>query len=207
MALVQIRDHRGITGYLKLNIAEILLVIAGLSVNVFMVAQKDGAMIRRISPLKLLMLCFFFFVFECVSMTGGFQLTRIAFFRDSSSADLKKFCYFCTAILFLLIAAYMLYKGFTENVIDEHLGEISIGKTIFQAIGVAVFAFICGIGWGFIGHNIYLATFVLALATVTAGLAGVYMGYIEGCRYRKVSFAVGGAMLLFVGVEILVRYL
>lgn len=182
-------------------------MIAGLSVNVYLIAEMDGAMIRTIQVPKLAMLCFFFFVFESLSMIGGFRLTRIAFFRESSSADLKKFCYFCTAVLFLLIAAYMLYKGFTENVIDEHLGEISVVRAILQAIGVAVFAFICGIGWGFIGHNIFLATGVLAMATITAVLAGIYMGYNEGCRYRRTSFTVGGCMLLFVGIEILVRYL
>ena len=204
-----------------MSIAEILLVIAGLSINVFLISQKDGALIRRIRPGSLLMLCVFFFVFESLSMFAGFRLTRITFFRNSSSTDLKKFCYFCAVVLFLIIAAYMLFKAFTEQEIDEHLTEISVTRTIFQAIGVAVFAFICGIGWGFIGHNIYLATGVLAAATVIAVFStgvlaaatviavfsGTYMGYRDGCRYRKGFFTVGGSCLLFVGVEILVRYL
>lgn len=189
-----------------MSIAEILLVVAGLSINVFLISQKDGAMIRRIRPGSLLMLCVFFFVFESLSMLAGFRLTRITFFRNSSSTDLKKFCYFCAVVLFLIIAAYMLFKAFTEREIDEHLTEISITRTILQAIGVAVFAFICGIGWGFIGHNIYLATGVLAAATVIEVFSGIYMGYRDGCRYRKGFFAVGGSCLLFVGVEILVRY-
>lgn len=189
-----------------MSIAEILLVIAGLSINVFLISQKDGALIRRIRPGSLLMLCVFFFVFESLSMFAGFRLTRITFFRNSSSTDLKKFCYFCAVVLFLIIAAYMLFKAFTEQEIDELLTEISVTRTIFQAIGVAVFAFICGIGWGFIGHNIYLATGVLAAATVIAVFSGIYMGYRDGCRYRKGFFAVGGSCLLFVGVEILVRY-
>lgn len=201
------QDSSKAVGVDVLNLAEILLVIAGLSTNVYLIAQKDGAVIRRILPLKLLMLCGFFFLFESLSMLCGFQLTRIAFFRDSSSADLKKFCYFCTAVLFLIIAAYMLYKAFTEQDIDEHVGEIRVVTTIFQAFGLAVFAFISGIGWGFIGHNIVQATGVLACATVIAVIAGVYAGFREGCRYRRTSFAAGGAMLLFVGVEILIRYL
>ena len=123
-----------------MSIAEILLVVAGLSINVFLISQKDGAMIRRIRPGSLLMLCVFFFVFESLSMLAGFRLTRITFFRNSSSTDLKKFCYFCAVVLFLIIAAYMLFKAFTEREIDEHLTEISITRTILQAIGVAVFA-------------------------------------------------------------------
>ena len=74
-----------------MSIAEILLVIAGLSINVFLISQKDGALIRRIRPGSLLMLCVFFFVFESLSMFAGFRLTRITFFRNSSSTDLKKF--------------------------------------------------------------------------------------------------------------------
>ena len=113
-----------------MSIAEILLVIAGLSINVFLISQKDGAMIRRIRPVSLLMLCAFFFVFESLSMFAGFRLTRITFFRNSSSTDLKKFCYFCAVVLFLIIAAYMLFKAFTEQEIDEHLTEISVTRTI-----------------------------------------------------------------------------
>lgn len=190
-----------------MSIAEILLVISGLSINAFLIAQKDGAMIRRIRPLMLLTLCVFFFAFESMPMIAGFQLTKIDFFRNSGSTDLKKFCYFCAVVLFLIIAAFMIWKAFTEKDIDEHLTEFSVARTIAQTLSITVFAFICGIGWGFIGHNIYQATGVLAAATVIAVLPGVYMGYAEGCRYRRRTFAVGGSMLLFVAVEILIRYL
>ena len=118
-----------------MSIAEILLVVAGLSINVFLISQKDGAMIRRIRPGSLLMLCVFFFVFESLSMFAGFRLTRITFFRNSSSTDLKKFCYFCAVVLFLIIAAYMLFKAFTEREIDEHLTEISVSRTSSRPSG------------------------------------------------------------------------
>lgn len=190
-----------------LSLAEIILVIAGLSINVYLIAQKDGAMIRQIQVRKLLMLCVLFFAFESLSMMGGYGLTKIRFFTVSQSEDLRKFCYFCAVVLFLIIAAYMLWRSFTDREIDEHLAEINIVKTVLQALMVAVFAFICGIGWGFIGHNIYQATGVLAAATVIAVLAGITVGYHEGCKYRKITFAVGGAMLLFAAVEILIRCL
>lgn len=190
-----------------MSLAEILLVIAGLSINVFLIAQKDGAMTRKIKPLMLFMLCAFFFAFESLAMIAGFQLTKITFFRNSNSTDLKKFCYFCAVVLFLIIAAYMIWKSFTEKEIDEHLTEITVKRTLLQAVSITVFAFICGIGWGFIGHNIILATGVLAAATVIAVISGIYYGYNEGCKCRRRTFAIGGSMLLFVGVEILIRYL
>lgn len=183
------------------------MIIAGLSMNVFLAAQYDGMMVRKIKWPTMLMLCFVFFVFESLSMFAGYELTKIDFFRNSSSADLRKFCYFCAAVLFLLIAFYMIYKAFREKDIQEHVGEVTVRRTVFEALVIAVFAFIAGIGWGFIGHNIYIATGVLALATVLAALLGAFYGYSQGCRYRRVLFGTGGACLLFVGVEIFVRYL
>lgn len=183
------------------------MVIAGLSMNVFLAAQYDGMMVRKIKWPTMFMLCLIFYVFECLSMLGGYELTKIDFFRNSSSGDLKKFCYFCASVLFLLIAFYMLYKAFREKDIQEHVGEVSVKRTIFEVLVVAVFAFIAGIGWGFIGHNIFMAAGVLAMATVLAVLLGAFYGYTEGCRNRRGLFAAGGACLLFVGVEIIVRYL
>ena len=72
---------------------------------------------------------------------------------------------------------------------------------------MAVFTFMAGIGWGFIGHNIVMATGIIACATVLAAIIGIWAGYREGCSGRYGIYWTGGAMLAFVGAEILVRYL
>ena len=83
----------------------------------------------------------------------------------------------------------------------------TIGGYALGLLGAGLAAFMAGIGWGFIGHNIYLATGVVGCATMAAAVCGIYFGYSQGCRLRYVIYGIGGGMLAFVGADILVRYL
>ena len=88
------------------------------------------------------------------------------------------------------------------------MAEILNNSGLFLALLGAAFAtFMAGIGWGFIGHNIYMATGVVGCATMIAAVCGIYYGYSQGCRLRYAIFGIGGGMLAFVGADILVRYL
>jgi putative Mn2+ efflux pump MntP len=190
-----------------LSILESTLIVIGLSMNIFLIGQYEGSMIRKIEWRAVFVVCLIVGVFETFAMLGGYLLTRIPFFSLSESADLKHFCCFVAAILFLLIASYMLYKAFRHAPVQERLNKIAYKRILLEVVLVAVFTFMAGIGWGFIGHNIILATSVIAGSTVLAAIVGIWAGYREGCRGRYGFYMTGGAMLAFVGAEILVRYL
>ncbi len=190
-----------------MSILENILIVTGLSMNIFLIGQFEGSMVRKIEWRAVFVICLIAGIFETISMTSGYLLTRIPFFSASESEDLKDFCYFVAAILFLLIAAYMIYKALRRAPVQERLHTIAYRRILLEVVMVSVFTFMAGIGWGFIGHNILMATCVIAGATVLAAIAGIWAGYFEGCRGRYVIYGTGGAMLAFVGAEILIRYL
>ncbi len=194
-------------GEYLLSILENTLIVLGLSMNIFLIGQYEGSMIRKIEWKKVAVICMIVGVFETFAMMGGYLLTLIPFFSTSESADLKDFCYFVAACLFLLIALYMIYKAVRHAPIQESLREIGYKRILLEVVMVAMFTFMAGIGWGFIGHNIFMATSVIAGSTVAAAIAGIWTGYREGCKGRYGIYGTGGAMLAFVGAEILVRYL
>ena len=190
-----------------MSILENTLIVIGLSMNIFLIGQYEGSMIRKIEWRAVFIICLIVGVFETFAMLGGYMLTRIPFFSKSESDDLRNFCYFVAAVLFLLIASYMIYKAMRHAPIQERLHEIAFRRIVLEVILVALFTFMAGIGWGFIGHNIVMATGIIACATVLAAIIGIWAGYREGCSGRYGIDWTGGAMLAFVGAEILVRYL
>ena len=190
-----------------MSILESVLIVAALFMNIFLIGQYEGSMVRHLNWTTIGVICLIVGVFETTAMWAGYLLTRISFFSNSQSEDLKCFCYFVAAVLFLLIAVYMIYKAIRRTPIQERLREIGYRRIAQEVILVAAFTFMAGIGWGFIGHNIALATGVISLATVLAALAGVWIGVHEGCRFRYVLYGAGGIMLAVVGVTILVRYI
>ena len=190
-----------------MTILESTLIVLGLSANVLLLGQYEGTMISRIEWKAMGLLSLIVLLFETGAMLAGYMLAGIPFFRNSESSDLRKFCYFVAALLFLLIAGYMIYKALRREVVQEHLRSFGMKRIVLEVLVVALFTFMAGIGWGFIGHNIALATGVISLATVLAALAGVWIGVHEGCRFRYVLYGAGGIRLAVVGVTILIRYI
>jgi len=190
-----------------LNVIESILIVAGLAMNIFLIGQYEGTMVRSVRRGTLGVICLIVFAFESLSMLLGYYLTSIPFFAKSSSEDLKSFCYFVAGILFLMIAAYMITRAVKHELIQERLQEIGYMRIILEVLLVALFTFMAGIGWGFIGHSIFSAAFVVGFATIVAMIAGVYTGFHQGCRFRYGIYGIGGCMLAFVGIDILIWYL
>lgn len=183
------------------------MIVVGLSMNVFLIGQYEGSMIRKIEWKAVFIICLIVGVFETFAMLGGYLLTRIPLFSADESDDLRYFCYFVAAVLFLLIASYMIYKALRHAPVQEKLQEIGYRRILLEVVLVALFTFLAGIAWGFIGRNIIMATCVIACSTVLAAIVGIWAGYRAGCSGRYGIYCTGGVMLAFVGAEILVRYL
>ena len=58
-------------------------------------------MVKHLEWKTIAAVCLIVGVFETISMLIGYMLTRISFFSESQSEDLKQFCYFVAAVLFL----------------------------------------------------------------------------------------------------------
>lgn len=186
---------------------EVLLIGAGLSMNIFLVSEYEGSMLKQVNMKKLFGVCGIFFLWQIVSILLGHLITLIPFFQKSSSEDLKKMCCVIAAIIFLMISAYMLYKAWKQEIILERLSEIQYKRVFLEAALVGFFTFLCGIGCGFLGNEIWKACGILACGTVLAVFAGIWLGYHQGCIFRRGFYGISGFLFLAVGVDIVVRYL
>lgn len=65
-----------------MSVVENLLIVVGLSMNVFLIAQYEGTMVRSIQLFKVCVLCLIFFAFQSLAMLSGYMLTTIPFFRN-----------------------------------------------------------------------------------------------------------------------------
>ena len=76
-----------------MSILENTLIVIGLSMNIFLIGQYEGSMVRRIEWKAILVICLIVGIFETLAMLAGYKVTRIPFFLKSESVDLRSFCY------------------------------------------------------------------------------------------------------------------
>ena len=189
-----------------MNLTECLLVIIGLSLHIFLVAEYEGTMLRQIHIGKLICVCGIFFVWQIAAMSVGYLITMIPLFRQSSQ-DLKILCYVLVVIIFLGEAVYMLRKAWKREVIQERLSEIRYKHIFMEAALIGCFTFLAGIGCGFLGIHLVTTCAIMACATILAVIAGIFMGYHQGCRFRSGIYGVGGILFLITGVDVITRHL
>jgi len=62
-----------------MNMLECTLIVVGLAMNIFLIGQYEGSMIRSIEWRKMGVICLIVAIFESVPMLVGNMLTRIPF--------------------------------------------------------------------------------------------------------------------------------
>ncbi len=188
-----------------MTFAEGLLIIGALSLIVFAVAEYEGSNLKVLNGKKLFIVCLIFFLGQMISIGLGYAITRIPLFAPHED---RTVLYAVTAgIIFLVLAAWVLYRTWTWKRSDEKLRELVYKRIAVEAVTAAIYTLLCGIGCGLLNMNIGATFLVVFLATILAVIIGLQCGYTQGDRFHRPVYAVSCALLAFTGIRILIRYL
>ncbi|PHR14214.1 MAG: manganese efflux pump MntP [Sphingopyxis sp.] len=87
---------------------------------------------------------------------------------------------------------------------DEAMKELSLWPLLIAAIATSIDAAVAGITLPMIGAPILLACAVIGLTTSLLTYPGVYLGALLGARIGKWAEAMGGLILIGLGIKIFV---
>ena len=187
--------------------AEMLLIVLALSFNVFLVAESEGSNLKILNRNKTAVICLIFLLGQSISMTLGYLVTRLPFLRPAVNGRIHMASCVRACVIFMLIGAYMFYKAARREHLEEHLQELRFRRIALEAVTVAAFTFLGGIGCGFMNLDLLVGFIMTFLITIAAVVGGLYAGYYFGNHFRRVGFGLGSAFLVFTGVEILMRFI
>ena len=183
----------------------ILLISIGLSLDVYAVTTVEGAMLARVEKKKLAIMVLIFCLWQFVSVMAGSLITLIPFFDETASGLTALWTIFSTVIFFAL-SAFMFYKCWRREPIQESVKEISYKNVCVTAIIVSLDAFFAGIGMGFLGAQILVVGLMLEIITVLCVIGGVYTGYRLGYEQKTKVLFVGACVLLAASIDVVIRY-
>lgn len=190
---------------MDIRFLESVLIVLALSLNVFLVAEYEGSNLKDLNLKKITLINVIFFLVQLISMTVGYLLTKVPFFREHATAEIKAMGYIDASVILLFIAAVMLFRALRRETIVEKLRELRYKRIFVEALAIAAMTFFAGIAGGFLGVSFwpsFILVFVLTIAAVTGGL---YCGYTAGCRFRKLSYTMSFLLFLATGLEVLFR--
>ncbi len=186
-----------------MGIGELGLLALGLSMDAFAVSICKGLSVKKVG-MKERATCGLWF--------GGFQalMPLIGFFLGALFADaISAFDHWIAFGLLALIGINMLREAFgKDDCCDENCGDMSFKTMFIMAIATSIDALAVGISLAMAGDvNIFLAIALIGVITFVMSAVGVQIGNIFGSRFEKKAEALGGIILILLGIKILLEHM
>ena len=175
----------------------------GLAMDAFSVAVCKGLGMPRINRKQMLIIGLLF---------GGFQalMPLIGWLLGSSFSQYVSFLApWISFILLSFIGGKMIWEAIRGgDECEQCQPPFSLTELLSLAVATSIDALAVGISLAMAGNvNIYWAVAFIGAVTFLFSCAGVKVGNLFGSRFEKKAQAVGGIILILLGIKILLEHL
>ena len=183
-----------------------LLIIVGISFDVYAAMEVRGAMLAKIKPKILILTGLLFTLIQSIFFFGGYFITyEMVMHNEVKNAD-SLGCELA-AVIFFVLAARLFHKALKHEEIEEKCEEMSIKMYVRIILAGAMYTLIAGLACGLIGTNHQLPQYIIMMllfiicTTIVVVSAGIYTGYRFGFSSKPKFYIVGTVLL---GIAVLV---
>ena len=188
-----------------MTVLEIFLFGVGLSMDAFAVAICKGLAMRKVNKKQMFLIALFF---------GGFQafMPLIGFLLGNTFAKkITAYDHWIAFTLLLYVGGKMIVEAVKEWKDEDRVTEmdppIDLKELTLLAIATSIDALACGVTFSFYeGFNIIKAILIIGATTFVISAGGVYVGNIFGNKFKAKAQLLGGIILVFLGVKILLEH-
>lgn len=186
-----------------MNTLENILIIAGISLDVFASMEIQGAMLQKVNKKTLLVVSAIVSLLQLMFFFGGYAagygIDRAGVWRNASWVG-----YILDTIIFALLGARLIVKGIRREFVDETRSVITV-KQYAKIIAVTtVYTLFAGCAYGLVGTHVIIMLALIVLFSFIVVISGLYAGYHFGFEGKDVVYVVGGIILWVAGAEILI---
>ena len=183
-----------------MDILELLLIAAGLSMDAFAVSICKGLSVQRLKPRHYLLTGAWFGGFQALMPSIGFLLGS-AFDQYISAFD-----HWIAFVLLAFIGGNMVRESLSG---DEECHDDSFGlRTMFLlAVATSIDALAVGVTFALLPDvHILSAVSLIGAATFLLSALGLKVGNVFGLRYKARAELAGGVILILMGLKILLEH-
>ena len=186
---------------------EIFLIALGVSVDAFAVSVGGAMGCRKNSFRNGCNAALFFGGFQFMMPVAGFYAASVL------TGFVEKYDHWCAFVLLALVGGKMIFDGLRKEEKEEEpvvcqLDFFSPAKLFLPAIATSLDALAVGASIAFAGNSIWVPAAVMGVVTGIISFGGVELGYkLKSFGCEKLMTAIGGAVIVLIGVRILASHL
>ncbi len=179
----------------------IIVVAVGLALDAFVVSIVSGSAYKQLHVKHALRMALFF---------GGFQalMPLIGFMAGLSVKKyIEVYDHWIAFGLLAAVGAKMIYESFKIKSIEKKFDPSNIFVLLMLSVATSIDALAIGITLSLLRSSIIAAVIIIGLVTFVLSYLGVYIGKKFGHFFENKIEAVGGIILIGIGVKILCEHL
>ena len=179
---------------------EILLISIGLAMDAFAVSICKGLSLKTMSWKKAIIVGLYFGFFQALMPLIGY------FLGATFESVVTKVDHWIAFILLGIIGINMIKEAFGNDEENQN-DKVDFKTMIMLAIATSIDALAVGITFAFLKVNMAIATIMIGIVTFAICVIGVKIGNKFGDKYERKAEVVGGLILIFMGIKILLEHL
>ena len=184
-----------------MELITIIVIAVGLAMDAFVVSIISGSAYRQLHVKHALRMALSFGVFQAF-------MPLIGSLAGLSLKDyIQNYDHWVAFALLAAVGGKMIYESFKIKSIKENLDPSNIIVLLVLSIATSIDALAIGITLSFITSSIALAAAIIGLITFVLSYAGVLIGKRFGHFFENKIEALGGLVLIGIGVKIMCEHL
>jgi putative Mn2+ efflux pump MntP len=184
-----------------MELITIIVIAVGLAMDAFVVSIVSGGAYKQLHVKHTLRMAIFFGAFQAFMPLIG----------SLAGLGLKDYITECDHwIAFALLAAVgskMIYESFKIKSVEENLDPSNVFVLLVLSVATSIDALAIGITLSLITRSIIVAVTIIGLITFVLSYVGVLIGKRYGHFFENKIEALGGLVLIGIGVKILCEHL
>lgn len=186
-----------------MNWMENLLIIAGVSLDIFAAMECQGSLVAKINKKNLTVICGIVALAQLITLYLGHFLSSL-FCRYRSVPDEKLLGQIISMVIFMVLGIRLMVKAIRNEHVEEHLEHnLGIRRFVRMACISGIYTLLTGIAFGFLETNVLMILIMIVVCTVAFVIGGIYTGYRVGYEAKTKVYIVGALLLWVAGLDVL----
>lgn len=186
-----------------MNWMENLLIIAGVSLDIFAAMECQGSLVAKINKKILTVICGIVALAQLITLYLGHFLSSL-FCRYRSVPDEKLLGQIISMVIFMILGIRLMVKAIRNEHVEEHLEHhLGIRRFVRMACISGIYTLLTGIAFGFLETNVLMILIMIVVCTVAFVIGGIYTGYRVGYEAKTKVYIVGALLLWVAGLDVL----
>jgi manganese efflux pump family protein len=184
-----------------MQLLTIIIIAVSLSMDAFAVSVVSGSVYKRLKIRHIFRMAVFFGGFQAIMPLVG-SLAGISVKEYVAGYD-----HWAAFVLLSVIGAKMIYESFKITSAEENFNPENTMVLLALSVATSIDALVVGITLSFLRVSIVTAAVIIGLVTFALSYLGVLIGKRFGHFFENKIEAIGGLVLIALGLKILIQHL